>query len=137
MKKEQKWLRMAPNIVNYIEWGEAGLDLHYATNKPVALYLGDRVLYRRKEKMNVIKNAWSLNPGALMKLSTELQRYLGDEPRDTKEAFHFKVKEQMLTFTFVDAMFLKEDVDAILPLLQKKMVQELCDHTTAPKPLAL
>lgn len=135
MKKEQKWLRVAPNIVNYIEWGESGLDLHYATNKPVALYLGDRVLYRRKEKMKVIRNAWSLNPGQLMKLSNELHLYLENEQRDKSEPFHFTVKEETLTFPYVDALFLKEDVDAILPLLQKKMVQELCDNTTSPKPL--
>lgn len=135
MKREQKWLRLSPNIVNYIEWGESGVNLHYATNKPFALYLGNSVVYRRKEKMKIIKNAWSLNPGALIKLSNELHCYLNSEQRDKSEPFHFTVKEQPLRFPYVDALFLKEDIDALLPFLQKKMVQELCGNTPAPKPL--
>lgn len=132
--KKTKWLKVTPNIVNYVERGEDGLDLHYASNRPLAVYAGKQVIYKRKERMNVIRNAWSLNPGELIKVKSELTVFC-ETPDFETSVFNLQVKNATISLRGMEALFLREEIEFHLPILQKEMVQDLYNEVANPEPI--
>ncbi|WP_442637667.1 hypothetical protein [Rossellomorea marisflavi] len=132
--KKTKWFKVKPNIVNYLERGEEGLDLHYASNRPLIVYVGKQVIYKRKERMNVIRNAWSLNPGELIRVKSELTLFCETPLFETSE-FNLTVKGVTIPLRGMEALFLREEIEFHLPILQKEMVQDLYNKVVSPEPL--
>ena len=102
------WVQVCPNIVNYVERDKEGIHLCYSTNKPWALYLGKRVLYRKNEKMSHLSQAWEDKPEVLKSLLYQLNAYLS---KLSKERFILPVKGKKLSLIYEEALILKQEIE--------------------------
>jgi hypothetical protein len=102
------WVQVCPNIVNYVERDKDGIHLYYSMNKPWALYLGKRVVYRKNEKMSHLSQAWEDKPEVLKSLLYQLNAYLSKLP---KERFILPVKGKKLSLIYEEALILKQEIE--------------------------
>lgn len=102
------WIQVCPNIVNYVERDKEGIHLYYSTNKPWAVYLGKRVVYRKNEQMSHLSQAWEDKPEVLKSLLHQLDAYLSKLP---KERFILAVKGKKLSLIYEEALILKQEIE--------------------------
>lgn len=102
------WVQVCPNIVNYVERDKEGIHLYYSTNKPWAVYIGKRLVYRKNKKMSHLNQAWEDKPEVLKSLLLQLDAYLSKLPR---ERFLLPVKGKKLSLIYEEALLLKQEVE--------------------------
>jgi hypothetical protein len=103
-----------------VERDKEGIHLYYSTNKPWALYLGKRVVYRKNEQMSYLSKAWEDKPEVLKSLLYQLNAYLSKLP---KERFILPVKGKKLSLIYEEALILKQEIEWLQMKFQNNLAR--------------
>lgn len=111
-------LHIRPNMVNFVEEDEQGLHFHYAINEPWTLYLGERLIYRKKAKMNVIEKAWERDFYSLLELRICLDAYMALQSRKN---FDLMVNGTIVSLRHFEVVFLRQEIESVVRQMKEEV----------------